>query len=193
VYKGKNKFVNPLTLVIQDDPSVIPCSRVTPVMWKIEDHWYCCYPTPAKCVEPMQVHPFPSLDLQLTNFTDGLGKIIYTESMLAQHLEYIRTKNTHRSVSNRHAMAAIENSNEDGTIGSSIGRVDIREIENTLGPKLIPFYGHLGSTVATIIEIFIILIITIACALFAYYLVMKIKHPGSQGILITVIIVGVAL
>lgn len=51
------RFLEPVTLVLRTYPSVVTCSNVMPVRWKIGDHWYCSTPSVTQCDSPVQLDP----------------------------------------------------------------------------------------------------------------------------------------
>jgi hypothetical protein len=38
------KYANAQTMILQDFPTRVPCTKEYPLKWKIEDRWYCSYP-----------------------------------------------------------------------------------------------------------------------------------------------------
>jgi hypothetical protein len=45
------KYANAQTMILQDFPTKVPCTWQYPPKWKIEDMWYCCFPTVQECNE----------------------------------------------------------------------------------------------------------------------------------------------
>jgi hypothetical protein len=45
------KFANSQTMILQDFPTKVPCTRQYPQKWKIEGKWYCSHPDVRGCNE----------------------------------------------------------------------------------------------------------------------------------------------
>jgi hypothetical protein len=43
-HQGRNMYVEPLSLVIQESATPVKCRRRTPPRWKIGKKWFCGYP-----------------------------------------------------------------------------------------------------------------------------------------------------
>jgi hypothetical protein len=43
------KYANAQTMILQDFPTKVPCTRQYPPKWKIENRWYCSFPTVQEC------------------------------------------------------------------------------------------------------------------------------------------------
>jgi hypothetical protein len=51
------KYANAQTMILQDFPMRVPCTKEYPPKWKIEDRWYCSYPVVQECNEtPTQLN-----------------------------------------------------------------------------------------------------------------------------------------
>ena len=50
--EGRDRFVDPITWILQESPTTIPCSRRTPVRWKISGQWFCSTPKVSLCHPP---------------------------------------------------------------------------------------------------------------------------------------------
>jgi hypothetical protein len=51
------KYANAQTMILQDIPTKVPCTRQYPPKWKIEDRWYCSFPIVQECNEaPTQLN-----------------------------------------------------------------------------------------------------------------------------------------
>jgi hypothetical protein len=47
--KVTRKYANAQTMISQDFPTKVPCTRQYPLKWKIEYKWYCSFPTVREC------------------------------------------------------------------------------------------------------------------------------------------------
>jgi hypothetical protein len=43
------RYANTQTMILQDFPTRVPCTKEYPPKWKIEDRWYCSYPVVQEC------------------------------------------------------------------------------------------------------------------------------------------------
>jgi hypothetical protein len=43
------KYANAQTMILQDFPTRVPCTKEYPPKWKIEGKWYCSYPSVREC------------------------------------------------------------------------------------------------------------------------------------------------
>jgi hypothetical protein len=72
------KYANAQTMILQDFPTKVPCTRQYPLKWKIEDKWYCSYPIVRECNEaPMQLnfnydHTFRSMKAIFDGIKGGI-------------------------------------------------------------------------------------------------------------------------
>jgi hypothetical protein len=66
------KYANAQTMILQDFPTKVPCTRQYPPKWKIEGKWYCSHPVVRECNKvPTQLnltydHTFRSIRPSLT-------------------------------------------------------------------------------------------------------------------------------
>ena len=78
-------YADALTFVLQPFPTLLPCDPITPVRWKINDHWMCSTPSLAPCVPPIQLQPTSDDTKTLQDFTVGLGGGIFSDDQRADH------------------------------------------------------------------------------------------------------------
>lgn len=87
-YKEKPMFVDPITKILQPIPTIIPCSEVMKVRWKINGKWFCQYPKFEECDAPSTLNITIGEDQIHFDITDGVGKGVYSDEQIAQHAEY---------------------------------------------------------------------------------------------------------
>jgi hypothetical protein len=72
------KYANAQTMILQDFPKRVPCTKEYPPKWKIEDRWYCSYPMVRECNEaPTQLnlsynHTFRSMKAIFDGIKGGI-------------------------------------------------------------------------------------------------------------------------
>ena len=80
-------FVHPITRILQPSPTIVTCSAVTPIQWKIAGRWLCASPTVRDCRAPTQLSP-TSLKFKFEDFTMGLGHGVVNEEEQEKHLRF---------------------------------------------------------------------------------------------------------
>ena len=86
-------FADPITMVVQKFPTVIPCSKSLPIRWLIQDTWFCSSPTITKCDAPIRV----GTDLDMAGMGptedefDVMGGILYSNKQQSQNDAFQRS------------------------------------------------------------------------------------------------------
>ena len=162
---GKTRFADPLTWIIKDFPTVIPCSSVMPVRWKIQDKWYCSGPNVHPCVAPKKLGSV----LEQTpagDFTLGLGRGIFTDSQLAQHQAFWRSSSSRRAVLSKASNAASHGSN--GRLGLLVSSSDMGGLALNIGSylfPLLPMLGHFWSTFSGVMLALVVAKTVVECTI----------------------------
>ena len=86
-------FADPITMVVQSLPTIVPCSSTLPIRWLIRDRWFCSSPETKPCLEPARLGT--DMDLQgmgpsPTDF-DPLDGVLYSADQQAQNDAYERS------------------------------------------------------------------------------------------------------
>ena len=152
---GKVRFADPLTWILQDFPTVVPCSPVMPVRWNILGKWYCATPEIRACIAPTRF----SSNLNQTaegDFARGLGRGIFTESQMAQHLEFWRSTTSRKAV-----VAKASNAASAGGHGGHLGLVvtdfELGKMTDQVVTFLFPLFPYLGYAWATVSGVYLFL------------------------------------
>lgn len=138
-------FVNPITRIMQRFPTIIPCSDIMPVRWKLdigEDTWYCSKPDVYQCQGVTTLSPLAPAKTD-ADFTTGLGRGIYTPEQLKAHAAY-DTMMTTRGAVLAHITNAAAGSGTDNALGSTLTAQDFVRIEDHIIPGIMPFFWWLG-------------------------------------------------
>lgn len=136
-------FADPLTRILTDFPTIIPCSDVMPPRWKMGGEWYCSHPRVLPCEKPQQLNLSVTPYHSLHDFTMGLGRGIYSTEQLEQHRRFQIAQSSRRPV-----LAKITNSaagKRRGTyLGSPLSNVDISDLTDHISWSLFPLAYFLG-------------------------------------------------
>jgi hypothetical protein len=141
---GKLMFVDPLSWVLKDIPTVIPCSDVMPVRWKIHGEWYCATPKARSCPAPQKLNVTLGLHRDPFNFLSGLGGGIYTEEQLTQHQQYVLTTTSRTAVVAKVTYAATSYGYNQGHLGLTIAPDDVKLLSVEIAGFIMPFFYWMG-------------------------------------------------
>lgn len=166
--EGVTRFADPFTWTLRDYPTVVPCSSLMPVRWRIQDKWYCASPHLQECTAPNKIQMRTSAFEPLGDFTEGLGDGIYTPNQLLQHRIFRATHDSRGAVDSKATNAAVINA-MDGNLGSPFDKKDMDDIMAHVGLRFIPFFGVVGDLWTTVLWIFL-----------AYYFFAAISNFGQR-------------
>jgi hypothetical protein len=151
-------FADPFNFVLHTVATILPCSTVTPVKWKIAGEWKCSTPDMIDCPSPLQLNTSIMISEPYPQMTVGLGRGLYSPAQMAIHRTLIRAIQAQCAASQVIATAFSESSvNWRGSIISSI---DLDMITTTVGFLFFPLFHLVGRWYATAIGILIGLYIT---------------------------------
>ncbi len=157
-------YADPLTFVVQEFPTIRPCSEITPTRWRIQDTWYCSVPEVSICDAPNQFAPDLDYFLPSSEMTKGLGNGLWTKAQMEAHRDYLRTTDAHGPVEASLTHTSVHNSRSPGKFGPVLRAEDISQLEVTLGDLFFPFYSWVGTSYVILIGIFgTICVVEILC------------------------------
>ncbi len=78
------KFADPISFMLSNYATIIPCDPVAPPRWNIDGHWYCATPTVELCGAPKELEP-KTQEFKDEDFVTGLGGNIYSTAQIRQH------------------------------------------------------------------------------------------------------------
>lgn len=151
--KGKVMFAHPISYVLQTFPTIVPCSSVMPILWKINGKWFQSFPNFTQVAAPVKLNVTLGTDEMKFDFTEGLGKGIYSQEEIEAHQEFELVMNSRDAMEIKMTRHAIANREADSyNLGSplSLSEVDILTkgvmgfldpIAEYLGQKWIWFTG----------------------------------------------------
>jgi hypothetical protein len=124
------KYANAQTMILQDFPTKVPCTRQYPPKWKIEDRWYCCFPTVQECNEaPTQLnltydHSFRSMRAIL----DGIKGGILTGTQLQGSRQLRQRAQCQEAIDHALAYTALYNSPNQVTLGKPLDQTTMQKV-----------------------------------------------------------------
>ena len=169
---GQVRFADPLTMILKDFPTIIPCSPVMPPRYNILGEWYCGYPDLRVCEAPKKLDPNgPSL--KEYDFAEGMGHGIFTTEQLERHRDYWRAATSRKAVLSQASSAATSRSQRPGELGLSIPYENMSELGGIISGYLFPILPSLGYLWATVSGVFLLFSIgktVIECMVRMFYL-----------------------
>ena len=167
---GTVRFADPLLFTLNPYPTVVPCSNVMPIRWKIQDIWYCSNPSIQRCEAPLKLNITTVAYLGSQNFIEGLGRHLFTNLQQRQHHLFWVAIAARIAVLQDVTTKATEDQNKEGKqgyyIGPPLSQADVDWLTFVMGGALFPLYPVLGSTwvlLASIVLIGSILITLVGC------------------------------
>jgi hypothetical protein len=151
-------FADPFNFVLHTFATILPCSTITPVKWKIAEEWKCSTPDMIDCPSPLQLNTSIVISEPYPQMTVGLGCGLYSPAQMAIHRMLIRAIQAQRAASQVIATAFSESS--VNSRGSIISAIDLDIITTTVGFLFFPLFFLVGRWYATAIGILIGLYIT---------------------------------
>jgi hypothetical protein len=140
---GSLRFADPFNWVLSDYGTIVPCSDVTPVRWKIKENWYCASPRAQRCEAPEQLTP-QAVVWEEVDFTTGLGQSLFTQAQIDAHKAFQKSQASRQAVIQKVTNAALNHATEGGELGITIDTGDMNEIKYVVGGFLFPLFPLLG-------------------------------------------------
>jgi hypothetical protein len=124
------KYANAPTMILQDFPTRVPCTKEYPPKWKIEDRRYCSYPVVRECNDaPTQLnltydHTFRSMKAIL----DGIkGGILHASQVQGSRL-WRQLAQCQEAVAHALAYTALNNSPNQEILGEPLDQITMRKV-----------------------------------------------------------------
>jgi len=144
--KGKLRFADPLTFVLKPFPTLVVCSAVMPIRWKIGGEWYCASPEVRPCRAPAQLNVTSGVQRQYaSDMTAGLDGGIYTKEQLQEHRIFQLNHGSRDAVLSKLTTAATEYASGNGRLGLVLSNQDIIDLSSQLSWHIAPFVWMMGT------------------------------------------------
>lgn len=87
------RFADPITLVVQQMPTIVSCSSSLPIRWLIQDKWFCSTPRVAECGSPTRIGTDLNMEGLGPNEADfnPLGHTLYSPEQQAENEAFQRS------------------------------------------------------------------------------------------------------
>ncbi len=136
-YSNRTRFMNGITDILQDFPSERPCDPVYPPIFKVGSAWAMTNPKINPYHAPIQLSPV-SLDIDKHDFTQSLGKNIYTKSQMEDHMRAVHQEQNREASQMKASDEMTRNGLIGGYLGPPISRETFEDWENGAIWKLFP-------------------------------------------------------
>ncbi len=199
------RFADPITRVLSEYATIIPCDSLAPVRWFVDGIWFCAHPEVEICaVTPKQLAPGP-YQMEQGDFTLGLSGGIISEDQMERHrmAELILHSREAQSTANSAYANQHGHRDEDGiwVFGPSISDRALCALEHDFLTKvsiLIPIIGRVWPWIAGI-GMCLALLQSLGGCLARIYLAYRMKGfrlwliPAALGIAMTLVIIPVTI
>ena len=121
---GTLRFADPITWILKEFPTLVPCSPIMPVRWLIMGQWYCSSPGVQTCPPPQQFKSTVGLG-EKEDFGRALGRGVFTQAQMDQHAVFWRAVHSRQAVVSKAANAAAGSGDSgSGGLGSLLSASD---------------------------------------------------------------------
>lgn len=150
-------FVDPYTRILQTVATVVPCSDVMPVRWKIGGRWYCATPALHTCEAPRKLNLTTTVGFTpLGDFTEGAGFGLFSPAQKAQHASFQEAMTSRRAVIQSITNAATMGSH-GGYPGSPLTQLNVDNLRDHLGGFFFPLFPLVGKLWYSIVTAMMVL------------------------------------
>jgi hypothetical protein len=135
-------------MILQEFPTKVPGTRQYPPKWKIEDRWYCSFPTVQECKEaPTQLnltndHTFRSMKA----IFDGIKGGILTATQLQGSRLWRQLAQCQEAVAHALLYTALYNSPNQVTLGKPLDQTTMQKVAYVSAMMTTPFFALFGWT-----------------------------------------------
>lgn len=141
---GQVRFVDSRTRIIQEYPTIVPCSDITPILWKAgPGKWLRSGPRPGLATPPRKLNVTLGQQVYPADLAKGVGYGIYTPQQLAEHRHFLATANAREAVLLESADAAIRHG-QHGTLGIAVTDFHLGQLRHGITIGLFPMVRYLG-------------------------------------------------
>jgi hypothetical protein len=124
------KYANAQTMILQDFPMRVPCTKEYPQKWKMKDRWYCSFPIVRECNEaPTQLnltydHTFRSMKA----IFDGIkGGILHSSQVRGSRL-WRQLAQCQEAIAHALAYTALYNSPNQEILDEPLDQITMRKV-----------------------------------------------------------------
>ena len=150
-YRNQTWFVDPITYVMQRQPTVVPCSASLPIRWRLNGNWYCSTPAITSCSAPTQLQTSVEPHEVQEDWLFGAGdeSQIYSKEEQAEHRRAVAESLSRGPIANTmaHRMGGTMRYDNGGNpiIGSPLSASDVEELYYKMGNRYFLFFSWFGA------------------------------------------------
>jgi hypothetical protein len=137
------KYANAQTMILQDFPTRVPCTKEYPPKWKIEGQWYCSYPSVRECNNaPTQLNlTYNNTFSSMRAIFDGIkGGILHSSQVQGSRL-WQKLAQCQEAVAHALAYKALYNSPNQETLGEPLDQSTMRKVAFASAMMTTPFFA----------------------------------------------------
>jgi hypothetical protein len=143
---GTRYFADPYLWTLKTFPTILPCSDIMPVRWRINGRWVCATPKARTCGAPDKINATSVFFGDMPDFTEGLGSGIYTIEQRQEQKAFAVVMESREA-----AIAAISNHGVvQGVAGVGLGPPisddQIKSLATKVSEYIAPMFFFLGAT-----------------------------------------------
>ena len=138
------RFADPFTWTLRDIPTVVPCSPLMPVRWKIMGKWFCSSPQIQECMAPDKIHLNSTTYTSIGDFTEGLGGGMYSDLQKSFQRRFQMAYDFHDAVTQGITNTMVD-ALEKGSRATILNREEMNYLMLTVGMSFIPFFSLVGN------------------------------------------------
>lgn len=175
---GQPLFADPLTMLIKQFPTILPCDDLLPIKWLISGAWYCGTPRIHLCDAPQQlVTTGPSY--QEHDYTIALGGGMYTKEQIDAHRRFQLVYESRTAV-----WVKLTTESTDTPTGEPLrpplSSQDIKKLGKSIAEQVVPMFRWFGTAFVDLVGILFIcgILKIIAGALVRAYMITKQRGVG---------------
>ena len=154
------KFVDPISMVLQDVPTVSVCSVSMPIKWKINSIWYCSTPVTHECDSPHKLSTTLGSTGLATTPSDfpGLGNLIYSPEQRLKNQEFMSQKVNRRPIDEHQRQNTLKNTKpglrgEPVRFGLPFNADELDSLSMQMALRIMPLFALLGQSYNIVIGI----------------------------------------
>jgi hypothetical protein len=137
------RFADPMTWVLHDFPTVVPCDDLMPIRWKVHNDWYCATPNARPCEAPLQLQT-STTEFQAEDFTRGLGSGIYSREQRERHRQALMLAGARNAVVAKAAANAVATAPAAGVLGNLVSEGERQIMAIHIASLINPFFRAVG-------------------------------------------------
>lgn len=139
-------FVDPISLVLKEVPTILRCNKVATPKWFISESWFCRVneDAPLEACPPPEMVPLQPVNINVSMPAWRLGASIYTDDELEQFYAFQQTLGLRTAYLSDQTNNAYEHRTSDGQWGLSLGEHARESLTHLMSLQFIPFYSVIG-------------------------------------------------